>query len=74
MRRRSTTRTKASLKATLRTPPAAWATGDNKRVWVVGKVKKQGNDWELVDAQVADFRFLGAMALLDFGDAAALML
>lgn len=29
--------------------------------------------WTLTDAEIVDFRFLGAMTLVDFGDAAALM-
>lgn len=64
-------RLKASLKAALKSPPAAWAKGASRDVWLFGKVDKQGDDWVLSEAQVVDFRFLGAMSLINFGDNAA---
>jgi hypothetical protein len=67
------------FEAGLRAAPPAWAT-NGEHLWVLGKVKKASvkDDgktlkarWSLEGAEVVDFRFLGAMTIVDFGDAAA---
>lgn len=75
----ATRRYDVTLGAALRTAPPAWSQAGG-RLWVIGKVKTASvkDDgktlrarWTLTEAEVVDYRFLGAMTIVDFGDAAA---